>query len=271
MINVAVVIPIYREKPTPEEKASLIQAEKLLGKHKIIIVCPKSLDTSEYKFLTNCFERFDDKNFKNVKAYSRLCLDKYFYKRFENYEYILIYQPDGWVFKDELQYWCEQGYDYIGAPWFENFENANETSKILWEVGNGGMSLRNVKKHIQLFKNQIVIHSYSDIAEENKKKKLISNIVNIPLNIIRFLLQFVIPAKYITKLNEDYYIAKYGPKIVHNFKIPTPYTAMKFSFENQPKRLYKMTNEKLPFLCHAFKKYDYKFWKKFIRIEADNE
>lgn len=271
MTNVAVVIPIYLAKPKKEEKASLMQAEKLLGRYPIIIVCPESLDVSEYRFLTDKFERFDDKNFKGVKAYSALCMDVNFYHRFEQYEYILIYQPDGWVFKDELEYWCEQGYDYIGAPWFEKFEGADENSKMLQEVGNGGMSLRNVQQHIKLFENPFVIHSFKDIEAENKKKKLISNIINYPLNYLRYKMQKYVPARFLTKLNEDFYIAKYAKKIVEDFKFPPPEVAMHFAFENQSKRLYEMCEDRLPFLCHAFKKYDYEFWKRFINIEDCND
>lgn len=271
MKRVAVVVPIYQKSPTKDEKASLVQAEKLLGKYPIILVCPESLDISEYKFLTEKTERFDDKNFKGVKAYSRFCMDVRFYKRFEDYEYILIYQPDGWVFKDELNYWCEQGYDYIGSPWFENFESANENSKLLNYVGNGGMSLRNVQKHIKLFENEHYIHSYDDIASENRKKKMISNLLNAPYNFLRYLLQYFLPTRYITKLNEDFYIAKYATKIVKDFKFPSPETAMRFAFENQPRKLYEMTKGTLPFLCHAFKKYDFDFWQQFINIEVNND
>lgn len=266
----AVVIPIYAKYPTKAEKASLIQCKRILDNHKIIVVCPQSLDVSEYKFLTNRFERFEDKNFKSVKSYSRLCLDVNFYKRFEDFEYILIYQPDGWVFKDELEFWCQQGYDYIGAPWFEGFEKADKNSKMLKEVGNGGMSLRNVKKHIKLFENPHFIQPYSAIAEENKKHKMISNILNIPVNFCKYLSQFVIPIKFGTKLNEDFYIAKYAKIIVPDFKIPEAEIALKFAFENQPKRLYEMNGKNLPFLCHAFQKYDYEFWEPFIRLGEEN-
>ncbi len=267
----AVVVPVYRDKPADEEKVSLNQCRKILGKYPIIIVCPNSLNISEYTFLTEKSERFEDKNFKSIKAYSRLCMDVNFYKRFEKYEYILIYQSDGWVFRDELEYWCKQGYDYIGAPWFEGFESADEDSKMISYIGNGGMSLRNVKKHIAIFNNPKYIHSYRDIALENKKKKLISNIINFPVNIYRYCSQYFVPTRYITKLNEDFYIAKYAKKIVSNFNFPTPEIASQFSMEAQPRKLYELNNKKLPFLCHAYKKYDFNFWEQFINLEVRND
>jgi hypothetical protein len=57
---------------------------------------------------------------------------------------MLIYQLDAWVFKDDLMKWCNKGYDYIGAPWFEDF-GSYEKGKKLWRVGNGGFSLRKIK------------------------------------------------------------------------------------------------------------------------------
>ena len=271
MTKVAVVIPIYLKSPKSDEKSSLLQTKKILGKYPIILACPDSLDVSEYQFLTDKAERFDDKNFTSVKAYSSLCLDVNFYRRFEEYDYILICQTDGWVFRDELEEWCEKGYDYIGAPWFEGFDGADSNSKMLTEVGNGGMSLRKVQSHIKLFENPFVIHSFSDISQENHKKKMISNIINFPVNLITFLLQAVVPARFLTKLNEDFYIAKYGKKIVKGFKTPTPEIAMKFAFENMPEKLYEMNDRNLPFMCHAFKKYNFDFWKQFINLEAENE
>lgn len=64
------------------------------------------------------------------------------YKRFIDYEFMLVYQLDAWVFRDELFYWCDQGFDYIGAPWYEGYEKATHTSKIISPSGNGGFSLR---------------------------------------------------------------------------------------------------------------------------------
>lgn len=271
MTTVAIVIPIYSKQPSQDEKKSLIQCKKILGKHPIIVICPQSLDISEYKFLTDKFERFADKNFRSVKSYSRLCLDVKFYERFKDFDYILIYQPDGWVFKDELEYWCNIGFDYIGAPWFEGFEKADKNSKMLKEIGNGGMSLRNIEKHIKLFKNPYFIQTFKSISDENRKHKFISNILNIPINFFKYLSQYIIPSRFGTKLNEDFYIAKYAKKIVNDFKFPTPEEASKFSFENLPERLYEINNKELPFLCHAFKKYNFNFWQQFINLEDAND
>ena len=64
---------------------------------------------------------------------------------------MLIVQTDAWIFKDELQKWCNMEYDYIGAPWChlcKNVHNCNyeEVADQKSIVGNGGLSLRYIKK-----------------------------------------------------------------------------------------------------------------------------
>ncbi|MBQ2644491.1 hypothetical protein IJG14_02825, partial [bacterium] len=103
MNKVAVVVPVYLEKPSKDEKKSLLQTKMVLSGYPIIVVCPENINVSEYTFLTDKFIRFKKTDFKNVRAYSRLCLSYKFYEKFKDFEYIFICQPDGWVFKDELE------------------------------------------------------------------------------------------------------------------------------------------------------------------------
>ena len=35
----------------------------------------------------------------------------------EGYDYILICHNDAWIFRDELEEWCNKGYDCVAAPW----------------------------------------------------------------------------------------------------------------------------------------------------------
>ena len=264
MKNVAVVIPVYKRKPSADEFASLYQCRNILCRYQIILVCPEGLNTSAYKFLDAQTVRLDRKWFRNVKSYGRLLLTSEFYANFSEYNYILIYQPDGWVFKDELDLWCEQGYDYIGAPWFENFEKADENSKMLNYVGSGGMSLRNVNKHIKMFENPFMLQTYAKIKEFCKKQNKISNMLNVPVNVWKYVEQYFVPFSYRTKLNEDFFIAKYAQQLVPDFKFPSPEIAAKFCAERCPRKIYEMNNHILPFSCHAFRKYDFDFWKDFI-------
>ena len=152
MQEVVVVIPIYKPVPDKLEKLSFEQCINVLP-YPISIVAPTSLDVSYYKQKSKqiFIQRFDDDFFTSINSYNKLLLSKIFYKRFENFNYMLIHQLDAYVFKDELAFWCSNGYDYIGAPWFEDFKDKGEE---LWKVGNGGFSLRNIKSATKVLKKK---------------------------------------------------------------------------------------------------------------------
>ncbi|MCH5599704.1 DUF5672 family protein [Niabella ginsengisoli] len=169
-----IVIPIYKPLINANEQESLKQCFKVLGKHPIVFIKPETLDISSYlPFIgDNKFkiESFDSGFFADIRGYNRLMLSQEFYGRFLNYKYMLIYQLDAFVFRDDLLYWCEQGYDYIGAPWVNPYKfkkqvkayfhhrwNVKQKNTIspTWlqfhnRVGNGGFSLRNVKKFFEI-------------------------------------------------------------------------------------------------------------------------
>lgn len=120
-----VVIPVYKPIAGRNEEISLRQCTNVLSKHPICIVTYKGLDTGWYENLLKMsgtgfsIEYFDAAYFRDTSGYSALLTCYEFYRRFSDYNYMLIYQPDAYVFSDELDYWCRQGYDYIGAPWFD--------------------------------------------------------------------------------------------------------------------------------------------------------
>lgn len=146
--QIVICIPVYKKKLSPLEEISLIQLNRILGKYRRVFVAPESLQF-DYGSLGKDIgtERFADYFFKSIKGYSHLMLDISFYRRFAEYEYMLIYQTDAFVFKDELADFCALGYDYIGAP-LERFHP-------LWhalgtQVGNGGFSLRRISSAMRV-------------------------------------------------------------------------------------------------------------------------
>ncbi len=240
--KVAVSIHIYKNNLSEFERASLVQCCKVLGKHDFSIICPNDLDIKECEDILNFYninyktERFENKFFESIERYNQLMLDSNFYKKFSEYDFMLIYQLDAYVFRDELEYWCKKDYDYIGAPWFEGFSLSNSNAQLLDVAGNGGFSLRKIK-------------SFIDILKHEKEAK-----------------EFI--EKYIKDgQNEDMFFSKFAKKIKKDFNVALPNEAMHFSFETQPKRLYQMTNGQLPFGCHAWERYNFDFWEKFINLE----
>jgi hypothetical protein len=248
---VAVTIPIYKEHIDQDEMLSLSQTIKVLGRHPIIFFAPESLDTSFYENyckdkIAFQIKKFKDDFFSGIPGYNRLMLSQEFYKSF-NYKYILICQLDAFIFRDELEYWCKKGYDFIGAPYIffdmdtnpikmltkyrrllKFFNNHFPSSYTFKQVGNGGLSLRNIKKTL-------------------------------------FLLHFQkFNPKIWTILMEDNFFQYWGNIVFPFFKLPNEIDAAKFSIEIDAKKTFELIGSKLPFGCHAFLRYEPEFWKEHI-------
>jgi hypothetical protein len=254
--RVAIVIPFYKETLSAYEKIALTQCERVLSAYPVIAIKPQTLSLPAEIPGGLCSETisFDDDYFNGIAGYNSLMLSDVFYKAFLDYEYILIYQLDAFVFADELQTWCSKGYDYIGAPWLREYGYPDifkaVKSKLKYylhtrfniqknglpsffqfenKVGNGGFSLRRVKKFYDLsikMRAQIAIylkrneHEYNEdmfwSIEVNRKKKQLS--------------------------------------------IPSYKTGLKFSIESFPERALQVNNGRLPFGCHGWDK-QADFWR----------
>jgi hypothetical protein len=180
------------------------------------------------------------------------------------YKYILFYELDAWVFRDELQYWCNKGYDYIGAPWFEGFDRPISDNII--GVGNGGFSLRNVNSAIRLSKRMNFLRKLRNFWYKSYLQNMftfenfllytrkyfkikdpgIMSIINSP--------SFAIEDRYWSILSN----------LFNDYRIAPIEEAIKFSFEVKPSILFKSNKYQLPFGCHAWEKYDPDFWKALI-------
>lgn len=270
MKKCSIVIPFYKTNPSEDEVKSLLQCFRILNKYEIVFVCPNNINTEIYEKnavennVIFSFLRLEPEHFVTIDAYNQLMLRADFYKHFEGSEYILIYQLDAWVFKDELEYWCDKGYDYIGAPWFNDIEDEN--SGLMSFSGNGGFSLRKISSFLQVLKSQKgMILSLAEVFKHYKKRRFFSNIFSIPQFIFTWLSKqnrdlSVQKVKY---LAEDSFYAFYAKKFFKDFSAAPSDVASYFAFEAQPKKLYETTKQ-LPFGCHNLKRYDYGFWSQFL-------
>lgn len=246
---VTVVIPVYKVNLSLTEQLSLKQCIKLLGDFDIVFVHPESLDVSTINFDGRISsEKFPDHYFKSVFGYNRLMLTASFYERFSQSKFILIYQLDAYVFRDELLYWCSKDYDYIGAPWIATpnkgfkkvlslFDSKKKKarSEIFYKVGNGGFSLRKVSTHIANSKKM------KSVIEQNLKR-----------------------SEDDFRIMEDVFWSSV-PEHDSSFLIPDYKEGLKFAFDRKPKLALKLNNNKLPFGCHGFEKPKVKnFWSQII-------
>lgn len=283
-----ITVPVYKpyENLSDNEKASLTQLGKVLGGHPISLFGGKYQPFEKYiNHLLGCgarsvwIEKFDDNFLASITGYNSLLMSLKFYKRYKQFNYILIYQLDAWVFRDELDYWCDKGYDYIGAPWFEGLHKP--TGFKIIGVGNGGLSLRRVSAHLKLLRQVNTI-----IALE---KYRLFNLKGV-LPRITQLVKDVCAAWKMKSVNfnpeifEDMFFCVYAKEKLENFTTENPLIrfiykkflnydfriasiedSIKFSFEVNPGLLYSMNENQLPFGCHAWEKYEPVFWKRFIQ------
>lgn len=170
---------------------------------------------------------------------------------------MLIYQLDAYIFKDELDYWCNKSYDYIGAPWFENY-SFHEKGFNLWKVGNGGFSLRKISWFIKVL-------SWKLPVKKIRFRQLLSGRI---FNFILYALGRNNTMGYYIKncsISED---AFFTISLMNSWikpYLPELGEAIQFSFEKSPKYLMNLNNNRLPMGCHAFNKYEYDtFWIKYI-------
>lgn len=267
--SIIIVIPIYKSSPSKEEIASFEQCIDILGKHPICIVTYSGVNLNEYIKHTKKIQikYFSQQFFESIDAYSELLRNHFFYSSFKKYKYILIYQLDAWVFKDELQKWCNKGYDYIGAPWFEDY-GSYEKGNRLWRVGNGGLSLRKVKKFMELTHPKKKIKTFREILKEEY-----NGIKSLPICVARTFgyrntigyFQNYYNSK---KLAEDvYFLIEMQQYKNMKLYVPSPIEACAFAFEHSPRYLYEQNAKILPFGCHAWEKYDKAFWLNHIHIQ----
>ena len=277
-----VVIPVYKTNPKTSEIASFKQCLTVLTDYEIVLVTYKEFDLLAYEAISQNIgigfrtEYFNRNYFNSLDAYNKLCLSNEFYDKFLNFEYMLIYQLDAWVFNDKLQYWCEKAYDYIGAPLFYDNDKT-----VFSGVGNGGFSLRRVQycKDI-LAKNRNRPYMkpgflwkwiYNSKINSLKKRYGLLSYLNVLFKVIlgtfgyRNTLNFLMEDK---NFNEDMIFSVWASHAWNvNAKIPSCEEAFSFSFEVNPSFLFKK-NGKLPFGCHAFEKWEFnEFWSKYIVID----
>jgi hypothetical protein len=248
--RVLITLITHKKEPGKYELLSLINALEIFKKYHFVLVISEKMSSDFYvslfeeKNIKYKIEKFGKQFFGKISRYNNLLLSRAFYERFVEYDYILINHFDSFVFRDELEYWCDKGYSYIGAPWPEgkmlhpySFRGFGLLSKLFpfmnkpkkFYVGNGGFCLKNVKDHIAILD------------------------------------KFCLAAK-LWHSQEDYFWAYYCHKYKGSASVPSEIEASSFSLEKNSKYYYVQNHSKLPFGCHSFEKVDFEFWRDKISI-----
>ena len=258
-----VVVISHRAELTSLELISLRQCVSVLGRHPKTLVCPEGLDTTWYQaFVPEIPILFVDRRWLSTYAmFNAFKVSPYLYQRFRDYEYLLFYEPDAFVFSDQLESWCSQGLDYVGAPWFRGI--TEPTSDEIIGVGNGGFSLRRVASHLDIAtrfeREQLLFRGYRRHTPDKlrylraKAGQLLGMRGPVP--------RYIGPDYY---GHEDFFWCRTVPARYPSFRIASPAEATSFSFEARPRYLFERSGGQLPFGCHAWFRYDLDFWKPHI-------
>lgn len=247
-----VVFPLY-QAPDAIELSFLENGLNLTKGFKQVIAAPEGLliDEAFGKLEQLEVKRFAKHYFEGIAGYNQLLLSEVFYLAFSLYDYLLIHQADVYLFKDELRFWCEKGYDYIGAPWFrpdllnkgkifnffQELKLALKRNKVYAsrhnKAGNGGLSLRKISSALKVLKevSPALLQQYSGNSGD--------------------------------ACNEDIFWSLEAPRLT-SFKIPELEEAMRFAIEFHPSRAFEYLGNELPFGCHAPLRHEPHFWRKFI-------
>lgn len=275
-MKAAVIIPIYKEEMDENEKKSLKQCLQVLQNYQVYFITFPALNTNSYKsFIAELgdsssfqFVYFDSCYFNSIDGYNELMLSRLFYKTFLAYDYILLYQLDAYVFRDELKEWCQKGYDYIGAPWFESF--SEDASYHFLGVGNGGFSLRRPKAMLKVINKWTKFYSFGAIYNKvqnsfyNKRKLLFS----LFLEFLRIRKKEFSLFPFYRHINEDAILGLEFGKKFKLISVPGEKEAAKFAFEVHAEYLYGMNKRELPFGCHAWYRYEEKFWQGILQASS---
>lgn len=271
-----IVIPIYKAEPNIYERTSFARCCRILGKeggnYPIYLLTHDRLDLSVYREIAQTHgtvfqtEFFPTSSFKNIHTYNCLMLNSNFYSRFARFEYMLLYQLDAYVFRDELETWCRRGYDYVGPPLF----TPGHFGTLEWStVGNGGLSLRKISAFQQasggngplswskVFRSRPPRHPYI-----TSKRRVFYFLMLATTGRCHWLRNLF---TYFVYEDRFYSFALQGSAF--ELHVPASREALSFAYDMDPAFCHMATAGQLPFGCHGYdKRYD-RFYSAFIPLE----
>jgi len=244
--DLIVLIPVYKIRLDDAEFFSIRQSlSKLRPERRIRFIAPEGINKEFYNssFPGIEFDHYPPDFFNSIEGYNYLLLSADFYKGYSNYEFVLIHQADAILLADDLDHWCAQGYDYIGAPWPAGLEVKLSRGECLPAdlvtlrayVGNGGLSLRRTSAILKLLEDyEKELQDYCKYGFEGFVGR-----------------------------NEDVFFSCIG-QLSKYFAIPDPVTASLFSTEYPPDYYLKYNGGRPPMGGHAWAKFNPAFWLNLI-------
>ena len=276
--RVAVLIPLTADPSFgPDEETSLRHWQKYLSGYDTYFVAPQGCGVQRDGIETKYFPR---RFFGSVARHNQLLWSPGFYRAFEDYEYIFFYHLDALVFRDELEKWCDEGYDFIGPPWIV-------TEQTPWVkepgVGNGGFALFNVRNKLEVLYR---IYEHDPLRYWMRYVTMFPKLAWAPMFCCRALYKLGLRIKLLEGIIFEWKATLFkssswgrSPDVFFGTRAkryderwnPAPWDlALKFAFEADPPRCSELAGGHMPFGCHAWARYDRAFWEPHL-IGPDNK
>jgi glycosyltransferase involved in cell wall biosynthesis len=261
-----VVIPTHKSDVSVEEERSFRNTLSVMSNWDVRLVVPENVSIDSYTKLKSTgalsfdIVRVTDQWMGTIQRYNAMMLSTDFYHLFDDYEYILICHLDSWVFRDELEYWINLGYDYIGPPLFllkEPGRNSLE-SLVAPQGGNGGFCLRKIDSTVRLLSNKRY-----DLNVMLFLKGVIFLISNRKFDLLKIFLRicqesYKDPVRFQLRHNvyEDVMISVCYALLHRSYKVAPPEIAIHFATEVYSEEIIQTKLKlRLPFAVHGYDKY----------------
>lgn len=175
-----ICIPTHKAKLSDYEKQNIDITIKNNSKTKTFFLMPENLNDRYYKkyFPFVKIKTFKKKYFENEMSYNKFMLSNIVYNEFKKFKFLILCQTDAIILRD-ISKIKNLNYDYVGSPWqpakkinildIYGFGFVNKLIKLKFRrlhVGNGGLSIRKVKKFIEVtkkIKSSVFINCGEDI------------------------------------------------------------------------------------------------------------
>lgn len=274
---VVILILVHKAELNSYEEISLRQCFRVLGAHPIRLICPRGLDCSSYRrIIPDIDVDFIDPRWQRTYAsFNRLKIEPFLYRRYQRYRFVLFHELDAFVFRDELAEWCDRGFDYIGAPWFDlpwmrniaglgGYTDDTDSYERA-AVGNGGLSLRRVDAALKVLRSFSWVARPGDIWNSAGPVSLARRVarsvksMTIANNSFHLLNTF--------SANEDLFWGIYMGRNFDWFEVAPVEDALRFSQHGAPSASLRR-GAPPPFGCHGWWKDHADFWIPLVQKAA---
>lgn len=194
----------------------------------------------------------------SIRDYNRLMISPMIYHHhlLRGYSHMLLHEPDAVVLKDELEYWCQQPYDFIGSPWTQEDPSAL-AGVALCRGANSGFSLTNLATMRRVTSSWVRWHSWRHVLgdlfhglkERNPAKFRRGLVAAYPGGLLR-------GAHRLYSTGWDIFFTYLVPSVFPEFRLAPPEVCVRFAWETGTYACRVYTNGIPPLGLHAWMKYE---------------